>query len=74
MIDFIKCICNFIISVIIATLIVFGMLCIHDLIAQKRCQAKCYMSDYICHYGPFTGCMVNNGGRWLEYELANKNK
>jgi len=72
MIELIKTICNLIICVIIGGLIALAIICTHNLIAQKQCQAKCYMSDYVCHYGLFTGCMVNNGGRWVEYQLQQK--
>ena len=55
--------------VLIITATIF---CLTSLIEQKACQERCYMNDYVCHYSMFTGCLVNSGGRWLEYELANK--
>ena len=58
----------------LAIVITTTIFCLTSLMEQKACQERCYMNDYFCHYSMFTGCMVNNGGRWLEYELANKSK
>lgn len=56
----------------IVLIITATIFCLTSLIEQKACQERCYMNDYVCHYSMFTGCLVNSGGRWLEYELANK--
>ena len=73
-----KMILQFILTVIFvicfSLVISVGIFCFTSWLEQKECKEKCYMNDYFCHYSMFTGCMVNNGGRWLEYELANKSK
>lgn len=56
----------------LALIITAAIFCFFSLIEQKACQGRCYMNDYVCHYSMFTGCLVNSGGKWLEYELANK--
>lgn len=67
---------DFLIAVVgivsLAIVITATIFCLTSLMEQKACQKKCYMNDYVCHYSMFTGCLVNSGGRWLEYELANK--
>ena len=58
----------------LALVIMATVFCVTSLMEQKACQERCFMNDYVCHYSMFTGCLVNSGGKWLEYELANKGK
>ena len=58
-------------AVVIVFLVVFLFLT-QGLLDAKICKEKCSMQDFTCHYGFFTGCMVNTSGKWIEYKLKEK--
>ena len=62
----------FVIVIVAMVLLVSFALLAQGLLDAKICKEKCSMQDLTCHYGFFTGCMVNTSGKWIEYKLKEK--